>query len=340
MAETPDHDLLLDVFLHHGHDVEARRATFRLLLDIAAQTEEHEINQDYFRQLLYFQAADNGAAYAPQEAVLDTYRRWRLYQAREYYAFALNALWYYLCDLGIAQHGDLRPIHLSQFWRYLETALNFDDLADWFEIPRPGLAAHSNFQQLLNWLMNLVGSDQAGFDNACHFEQNIHEDWLYSEAWNNRQDPTLMVAGMITMLALVYLRFGQRHLWQQTEWIISRMGADGRLSLDGFVRTLRSKLRAGGMSIQDFIRWLYTDYIMLQHQLVANSKLPDNTFRFQREGDQLRFYSLHNSLEFMDSRFDALSTTIHELGLCGDLHQAAHPLTEKGEQLLALGDLP
>jgi len=90
--EAPDRPLLLDTFLHGGAGAEARRATLRLLLDIADQTQGHAIHEDAFRQLLYFQAAGGEAAYHPQDGVLETYRCWRLYQAREYYAFALNAL--------------------------------------------------------------------------------------------------------------------------------------------------------------------------------------------------------------------------------------------------------
>lgn len=339
VTNMPDHELMLDIFLHRGSNVEARRATFRLLLDIANQTQGYALNQDSFRQLIYFKGSYRGTAYTPTEAVMDAYRHWRLYQAREYYAIGLNALWYHLCNWGLVQQGDIRPIPLSQLWMYLEDALNFDGLADWLEVSRPGLTAHSSFQQLLDWLVGLVEADQANFDQSCTINQPVNEHLLYWLTKEDDQDPAIMVAGMVTMLALIYLRFGRRDLSQQPEWSISRMGANGRLSLDGFMQMLRRKLRAGSVTILELTRQLYTDYIILQHQLIATGKFPDNTFRFQREGNLLRFYSLSNSLEFMDSRFDALSTTIHELGLCGKLDQPDHPLTAKGNQLLATGDL-
>jgi hypothetical protein len=144
---------------------------------------------------------------------------------------------------------------------------------------------------------------------------------------------------MITLLALIYLRFGHREVWQDPEWEISTMGADGRLSVHEFIQSLRHRLRSGPVTIGEIARWLYQDYIILQHRLMATSKLPDNTFRFQQEGNRLRFYNLNNSLEFMDSRFDALSTMVHELGLCGDLRRPEHPLTNDGRRLLHEGDL-
>ncbi len=339
VSHAPDRPLLLDVFLHAGAEPEARRATFRMFLDIAAQTQGYVIDQDVFRQLLYFQAAGNGATYNPRDAVLEPYRRWRLYQAREYYAFALNAMWCYLCDWGLAQSGDVRPIPLSHFWEHLDAALDFDALAARLNAPVSDLHASSSFPSLLGWLQGLVGADQASFDTACTLTAFIHEHRFYQLALDDLTSPEAMVAGMITMLALIFLRFNQPDLWLRPEWEVSRMGADGRLSVDGFIKTLRRRLKSGHITIGEIARWLYADYVILQHQLVATGKLPDNTFRFQREGDRLRFYDLFNSLSFMDSRFEALNRTIHELGLCGDFSRPDHPLTPAGRRLLAEGDL-
>jgi hypothetical protein len=337
--QSPDRPLLLDVFLHGGNESEARRDTLRLLLDIADQSQGYVVDEDTFRQLLYFREAEGGVKYTPQDGVLDAYRRWRLYQAREYYAFALNALWYYLCDWGLAAGGDIRPIPLSRFWQHLEAALDFERLAMRMGVPGPDLRANSSFRGLLTWLQGLVNASASPFDLACRLDAPIHEHRLYKLALEDRAAPEVMVAGMITILALIFLRFGRKELWLRLEWAVSRMGADGRLSVDGFVLAMHRRLRSGDITIEEIARWLYANYEILQHQLIATSKLPDNTFRFRREGNQLRFYNLPNSLGFMNSRFEALSTTLHELGLCGDIRQPDHPLTFDGQQLLIEGDL-
>jgi hypothetical protein len=41
----------------------------------------------------------------------------------------------------------------------------------------------------------------------------------------------------------------------------------------------------------------------------------------------------------MNSRFDSISTTVFELGLCGDLSKPDHQLTPDGEVLLKQGNL-
>ena len=346
LPEAPDRRILLDVFLHGGHPqaATARRATFRLLLDIAEQTQGYTLTQDSFRQLLYFQAADNGTGptFVPSEAVQDTYKRWRLYQAREYYAFALNALWDYLSYWGLSQHGDVRPVSLSAFWDHLDSALEFNTLTNALNIPASELSGESGFSTLLEWLQSVTGANGPGltFDAACTLQSPIQEHQLYRLASGNRNSPFAMVAGMIVMLALVYLRFGDPNQWQQMEWEISNMGRNGRLPLHQFIQQLRRRLRSGPVTIREIVRWLYNDYVILQHQSIAAHKLPDNTFRFRREGNRLRFFNLQNTLRFMDSRFDALSTAVHELGLCGDLSHPDHPLTVDGKQLLREGDLP
>lgn len=339
---TPDRSQLLNIYLHGGERTAAatRRNTLRLFLDIAAQTQGYRIDQDGFRQLLYFRATSEGATYKPTEAVAETYRRWRLYQAREYYAFALNGLWKYLCDWGIAQHGDLRPLSINTFWNHLHELINFDSLAQLLEVAAPGLGSQSSLSRLLTWLRSTVSADEQSFDTQCTLDMPIHEHRLYMLASTKAADPKLLVPAMLLMLALIYLRFGQPTRVLEPEWPISQMGSDGRLSLHGFVSDLRGQLEQQALTVNDLARWLYRDYVILQHQLVATSKLPENTFRFLREGSLLRFYNLSNEFIFNDSRFDALSTTIHELGLAGDLLLQDHPLTPEGLQLLAEGDLP
>ena len=92
-------------------------------------------------------------------------------------------------------------------------------------------------------------------------------------------------------------------------------------------------------TIREIMEWLFRKYIILQHQIIATSKLPDNTFRFRHQGNKLKFFDFSNPLGFMNSRFDSISTTVFELGLCGDLSKPDHQLTLDGEVLLKQGNL-
>jgi hypothetical protein len=341
LPSTPDNSLLVDVFLHGGNEQAAarRRATFRMLLDIAAQTQGYSLDEDVYRQLLYFQVANNGAQYVPMADLTETHQEWRLYQTREYYAFAINAMWYHLCDWGIIQHGDIRSVPLAGFWDYMLSALSFDQLAARLNLPSPNLSPDLPFQHLLDWLCRVIDADATNFDVNCTIYSPINEHRLYRLALENREAPDVMIAGMLTLLGLIILRFGHSEQWCQEAWFISRMGADGRLSVNQFLRTIRRKLKEDVPTINDIAQWLYSDYVILQHQLVATSKLPDNTFRFRRDGQRLSFNRHENPLYFWNSHFDALRTTVHELGLCGDYSLPNHQLSQLGQQLLTEGDI-
>jgi hypothetical protein len=83
-----------------------------------------------------------------------------------------------------------------------------------------------------------------------------------------------------------------------------------------------------------------TRYIIPQHERVALAKLPEDTFRFRRLGDTIRFFHNEAPATLNDSRFIALSTVIHELGLVSCLREPKRRVNAEGKELLTTGDLP
>ena len=340
-SAAPDRDIVRDIFLHAIDDPSAlpRRETFRFFLDIAHQTDGHAISQDAFRQLLFFGETEDGAEYHPREEVTSTYKKWRLYQAREYYAFSLNALWCYFCDWGVSRGGDSRPLALDDFWAHLSQSVALDSLAEWLEADDSGLSMASPFTEFLDWISgaNEVETGER-FDDVAGRNSPLNEHDLYRGIREHRSEPTFAGGGALAILALIHLRFSEPELWLEPEWMISRLGGEGRLSLHGFLKELRDRL-SRQPTILEVLRWVCEDYVITQHLLIANSKLPENTFRFQREGNRFRFFVLDNALGFNDSRFEAITTTLTELGFCGPLNHEEHPLTDEGVDLLEEGDL-
>lgn len=191
---------------------------------MANQTQGFSVNQDEFRQLIYFGAAGSGATYQATPNVVEFHKRWRLYQAREYYAFALNALWVHLCDLGLELQGDLRPISIQFLHSHFESALDFATLAQLLGVPTPSLTPMSDFSSLLAWLEGLIGATGIDFDAKCTLDKQIHEHRLYQMALHGRGNPVVMVASMVALLALIVLRFGYPERRLAPEWGISRLG--------------------------------------------------------------------------------------------------------------------
>jgi hypothetical protein len=337
---APDGPLLRDVFLHHPPAyAEARRLTLRMLLDIAVQTDGHAVDEDAFRRLLFFGATGDGATFAPRTDLDHTAAKWRLYQAREYYVFALTGIWCHLCDWGLEENGDLRPVSLDAVTAHVEESLDFDELAGRLSVAPPRLGATSPFVGLLDWLASLVGCDRVSYDDRCDIQSPLNEHILYGLG-AQESDGAARIAAAIATLASLFLRFGRPERWMDLAWKeVSRCGEEGRLSVDRFMRDLHRLLRGGSPTIGEVASWIVGDYVIQQHQLVATAKLPENTFRFEREGNRLRFHPHDNSLRFSDSRFSALSQTLYELGFCGDLHTSGHGLSQLGRRLLEDGDL-
>jgi hypothetical protein len=337
--DAADHQHILDTFLHGGGEQQAvsRRATFRLLLDLASQTSGHGLSEARYRQLIYFGRDEDGATFEPSSELEGVAQRWRLYQAREYYSFALNGLWCHLCDWGVAEGGEARPLPVSEIDRHIEAAIDFDALSAELGVEHPGLQAASGWDELTHWLEQLVGADGQAFDRSAGIEAPINEHRLHLLIGEHRGGGVAVTAA-VTLLAMLARRLDNEAARFRPEWEISRKGADGRLSVDGFLRSLRRR-RAAVDTIVSATRWLYRDYVLLQHELVALSKLPENTFRFRREGSRMRFTAFPNPLQFNSSRFDALTTTLSELGLCGDVREREHALTEEGRALLETGDI-
>lgn len=125
-----------------GKPSRERRATLELPLDLADQTAGHALTEDRFRQLIYYRADSEEASWEPRVQVARMARRWRLYQSREYYAFALNRLWRYLTEWAqgrVAYSGDV--VDQSVWWDHLDEGLASARLARALSIEDPGLDA-------------------------------------------------------------------------------------------------------------------------------------------------------------------------------------------------------
>lgn len=342
-GHAPDRPLLRDVFLHAGSAEEPaqRRATMRFLLDLADQTDGHALTEDRFRQLAYYRADTDGATWTPSDWNVRTARRWRLYQAREYYSYALNRLWRYLAEWGqarIAASGDAVP--LADWWAHVDEALDFGPLASRLGIDTPGLDCTSALAELADWAVRAARAN-GDLDSAWDAGAAVTEHALYR--WAARNDEAAVIPAVLLILALIAVRIGTpaTQAAHADDWDICLDGGVSRLALSRFFSQWR-RHRMAGMTLGNAARWLLSDYIIRQHERVATAKLAQtgDTFRFRRQGDQLRFYEADTPARMTNSRFQALATTIHELGLTESLYADSHPLSPDGRRLLKSGDLP
>ncbi|MDY0340539.1 MAG: hypothetical protein RBS17_04940 [Coriobacteriia bacterium] len=332
---APDRRPLLDMFMSAGRRPEDRRDTFRYFLDLADQTQGYALTQPRFRRLVYFGADGEGAAFVPSSENLQTHRGWRLYQAREYYAYALNTLWAHLCAWGIRNIGDLQPIALSTIRAHFLSSSSPDVFAEAAGVAASGLNHETPWGDVVSWYASSARAESAVACDSGDVDAPLHEARLIVLARDVGGDST--VAAMIGVLALVCARYGDFELTARPEWMLARFGHDERLSLDEFLRDLRAWGAAGDLTLGRVVTRLLERYVIAQHMLISSRKMPENTFRFEREGDGLRFYEHANPVGFMDSRFFAISSHLADLGLCGEFGEAEHPLSSDGRALLEQG---
>ena len=348
-----DRLLLVDAFLHHGGpvEVEARRQTLRMFCELAAQSESSPVGASSFRRLVYY-GADHavegnalGATFVPPAPLVRTARKWRLYQAREYFNAAVNEMWRRLSYWGLARDGDIYPVPTADLIASIDT-IDFEGFAEsvGVDLPSNGLTAETPYRDLLEWVMAVGGvtgqiDDRWGLD--CDLTEDRIIEWLYGrQATDHGPD---ILAAALTLATFVAARLWppELALIEPADWFPVLEGGRDRLGLQRFINALRTRVDANA-TIGEVAHWLTLDYVIAQHERVATAKLATtgDTFRFRREAGRLRFFSKDAQVGMNDSRFNALATFVYELGWSGYLYVEHHGLTEEGELLRIDGDLP
>jgi hypothetical protein len=351
--DVPDRPLLVDAFLHNGNpaDSAARRSTLQFMCELSSQTTDFPLDQGAFRRLVYFGADhsdsdSNRREFLPTTPIESTARRWRLYQAREYYNAALNEMWRRLISWGLAKEGDVFPISISDVMGSLDE-IDFYGLATslGLELPEGGIDSDSPFSNLLEWVRD-QGSVDDSLDGPWKLDAHLTEDALISWLGYGRpskQDGGDVLAACLALLALVAAR-----LWNPVyalqapdDWFPVAEGGNARLGMQRFLTQLRKRVE-GGDTVIDVARWLTSEYVIEQHERVATAKLDTtgDTFRFRREQGRVRFFQKEALVAMNDSRFNALSTFLYELGWSGNLYERGHELTAEGQRVREDGDLP
>ena len=347
-----DRPLLVDAFLHLGNPNEAaaRRRTLRLMCELSAQTVGVPVDESSFRRLVYFGAdhgndALAGSTFAPTEATLRTARRWRLYQAREYFNAGVNEMWRRLVWWGLQREGDRFPVPLDAVLASLDN-IDFASFGSSIGVglPDSGLWAGSSFVEMLDWVMN-VGAVSGELDDRWDLGAALTEDaiveWLGHGRSSKRAGPDRLAAAL-TLLTFVAARLWRAELalTAAADWFPVRAGGHQRLGMQRFLSQLRPIVNRGA-TVRDVAEWLTLEYVISQHERVATAKLSTtgDTFRFRREAGRLRFFSKGAQVGMNDSRFNALATFLFELGWSGYLYEKEHQLSEEGERMRLAGDL-
>jgi hypothetical protein len=353
--DAPDRPLLVDAFLHGGtaDDAAARRATFQFVGSLADHDEDHQLSSPVYRRLVYFRmdhVDEDGTltepVHPPQE-LQSVARRWRLYQAREYFNFGLNSLWRWVADWGMDHEGDLQPLPRTA----LDAAIDHMDLdaaLGWLGHPPVGFDASTPVGDLLTWLLD-AAAHSGSLDDPWDLAADVTEDALVDHFGRGEEGNGAAgsgpdaLGGAILLLLLVSARLlpPELALAAGEDWFVVAAGGPDRIPMQQFLTRLRADAVAG-TSVGDVTRRILDQDVIGQHSRIAMGKLAStgDTFRFRREGSRLRFFPNDTYFRMNDSRFNALATVLYELGWTGYLYEEGHGLTAEGAALVTAGDLP
>ena len=171
--------------------------------------------------------------------------------------------------------------------------------------------------------------------------EGLDEHALYQACQDFDTDDGRTLIALVALILLLRERFGLpkrgTEFWQEQSLLAE--GGALRNGMARFMHLLNRRLLRNP-TITELARWLIEDFVIVQHERVATAKLPDDTYRVRRVGEGLRFFAQEAPAVFNDSRFLALSTTVHELGWVTTFRDAERRLTPSGRALLTDGDLP
>ena len=157
-------------------------------------------------------------------------------------------------------------------------------------IDDPGFDSASTLTGIADWASSaaLTGGD---LDSVWEVGAPVTEHALYR--WAARTDEPAVIPAALLILVLIAIRIGAPavQMAYADDWDICLDGGVSRLALNRFFSQWR-RHRMASMTLAEAARWLLSDYVIRQHERVAIAKLAQtgDTFRFRRQGDQLRFY--------------------------------------------------
>jgi hypothetical protein len=342
LTDGPDCPLLQDAFLHGGDPdlARRRRSSLRLVCDMSEQTSAQPVRPWAFRQLVYYRRDDDQRSYQPsQPDLVPTARQWRLYQHREFVAWACNRWLQHIVRWGLSRNGDSAPIPLHLVLDVVDR-MNFAALATALGVPDPQLTARDPLSSLLNWVRH-AGRVTGGLDDPWDLTAPACEDRLVDHLWNLDQDGDDVTAAIMALLTLCASRLWPREYQIRfgDDWSLVCAGGPRRLSVQILLRDMRDHVDREA-SIGDASRWFLEHYVIRQHHRVALTKLPDDTFRLRLDAGRIRFVDEPGAVDMNDSRFRALSITAAEFGWTAPMEARDHRLSHPGRELVGKGDLP
>jgi hypothetical protein len=247
--------------------------------------------------------------------------------------WSLNGMWQWLCDWGLDRDGDTLPVALRELRQEV-------DHLPLQQLPGVTTRAQQPIADLIDECRDLASMTDL-LDGRWELWTDLTEDHLYVMLRSGEFDRSGEIAALAVMYVMCLTRLLSPELPGHVgadDWRPVIEGGVSRIGMQFALEQLRRD-RRDARSVAEVIWRVLNDQVIAQHERVALAKLPEDTFRFRREGGRLRLFDQSTEFQRNDSRYNALSTVCAELGWSGFFSEGDHGLTEEGERIRQQGDL-
>ena len=305
-----------------------RRLTLGVTLDLV-RGGNGQINEDDFRPALYLGEYSPDLKYEPSKELVSWVYRWKMVQIRQMYTFGLECLW---AAFLYTLKNEINGFTFDEFLESLsdKSSIDFEedidgylnDLVNQFDISTEWKHAYSEF------------IEYAGLD----FKDNEYRHYL--NARGDRKNVSVLLESGLNILLTLFLRFYIKYLSKDRLW--NELATQQRLPLNLYFNKLDNKLQNPKFKIGDFLRWIYSDFILGQHEYIALEKLryqEYDTFKFYYQDG--RFYWPYHSrdayeepIRFASLRLFNTRSLLSDLGMIQKDEEGFLSLTATGEKYL------
>lgn len=310
-----------------------RLASLCFFLDVIDQARGAPLDIASMRAVIYFWSYGTDHAYAPDGNVLSPAKRWRVFQLRQYYVFAIESLW----TLFLAKSHN-RYSTPDEYLDWLFSELDLEAVGERFGVSLPA----SQPDQLT--LAELQEALEAARTDACfepgpaamESELNEHRLYLMLDQAHINLDANLWAGSALLMLSLMYRRCQDWRGDMGWDYATDGHGSD-QLSIEGYLRQVERAI-SEGWTIAEWLSWFHQRHLWLRHRRVALQKMASrrvdpSLFTW----DENKFYGIDRDWPKMNGpRFQSALQIMEDLQLIQSdysEHQT-YFLLPKGEELL------
>jgi hypothetical protein len=245
-----------------------RLASLCFFLDVVAQSDGQPLDQNAFRTVLYFWSYGDHHAYRPEGNLLGPAQRWRVFQLRQYFVFAVESLWGLFLD-----RVEIEALTGGEYVGWLLDELDLVALAEVFDLDLPHDDPHELKLQALYNAVRAALPDVALKPGPQAFQTHLNEQELTQQIRRERSntDPQVRAGNALLMQALMHWRCQPWH--GGPGWIYtSERYAAGRMPIESYLRHVERAFREE-WTLARWLGWFHHRYLWLQHRRVALEKL-------------------------------------------------------------------